>query len=194
MSRTRTEQFSTIHCLTDSLSTLHPWLVPQSWNSTVHWVCIPSLMWCVKRFSPLGMISSFLVKAVLSLLPDVLEKVSHCQAYSYSVLALSACTYAASARYPSRAEHPLIFCPRTEVSMVSCSWLSISFKEVFCKPGSTIWIHLWLRSVPQAEEEWVGLSPETLSGAGCQLWKHLFSASSVPPLSPLHVFCQGITS
>lgn len=110
---------STIPCWTDSLSTLCPYLVPQSWRSTLHWGHIPSL----RGFSLLGCgLCSFLVD-VLSLLPDAFEKASHSQTYSHNTLTLSAWSYAGGARHPGRGGHPLIFCPRTDVILVSCCWL-----------------------------------------------------------------------
>lgn len=121
-----------------------------------------------RGFPSLGCwLCSFPVKEVLSLLPDVFESVSRSQAHLYSVLTLPAWIYTAGARHPSRAEHPSVFRPGTEVCVVSCCWLSTSFRGVSCKPRSMIWIHLWLGRIPQAEGEWVGVSTGTLSSAGC---------------------------
>lgn len=94
---------------------------------------------------------SFPVQEVPRLLSDVSENMFRSQAHLYSRLTLPAGIDTASARHPSRAEHPSVFCPGTEVCMVSCCWLSTSFRGVSCKPRSMIWIHLWLGRMPQAE-------------------------------------------
>lgn len=40
-----------------------PWLILQSWNSTLCWGCVPSFAWCVQRVPLLGMLTVlFLLK------------------------------------------------------------------------------------------------------------------------------------
>lgn len=109
---------------------------------------------------------SFPLEEVLSLLPDVFENVSHSQAHLYSVTDFQLEFTLPVRGTPAGLNIPQS-CPSTEVCMVSCCWLSTSFRGVSCKPRPMIWIHLWLGRIPQAEGESVGASTGTPSSAAC---------------------------